>query len=88
MAFFKIPVKVVNKLEQLRRRFLWGRNMDKIKMTKFSWEKNCRSKRKCGLGVVSLKENNLAFSGNLIMIRMVCGEKSFFTNTNGVGILC
>lgn len=56
---FLVPGKVLNELEKLRRRFLWGASTDgSNKPHSISWEKVCVPKEEGGLGITSLKIRN------------------------------
>lgn len=60
-SLFQIPAAIVNKLEKMRRRFLWGGkigNGAKRTMHALSWNKLCAPKRCGGLGLKSIKLRN------------------------------
>lgn len=59
MSLFKTPTGVVETLEKVRRRFLWGGKEDKRKIHWVAWEKVIAPKESGGLGVGSIKALNL-----------------------------
>lgn len=59
-SIFKAPVRVINKLEGLRRRFLWGGNKEKTVINWVSWETVTKRKEDGGLGLTPLKEFNIS----------------------------
>ena len=59
-SLFKAPGKVVNNLEALMRRFLWGGSDEIKKMSWVAWDKVTRSKKEGGLGIAKLESNNKA----------------------------
>lgn len=62
-SFFRVPKKVVLKLEGLQRRFLWGGNAEHKKIPWISWETICLPKERGGLGVRELIKFNCALLG-------------------------
>lgn len=60
LSLFKAPSGIIEDLEKLRRRFLWGGDDSKRKIHWVSWSKVVASKKDGGLGVGSLKAHNLA----------------------------
>ncbi|WOH11192.1 hypothetical protein DCAR_0830672 [Daucus carota subsp. sativus] len=61
LSLYKIPTTVVQKIEIIRRRFLWGEDIEgKRKVHLISWDKICRSKVEGGLNITSLKDRNHA----------------------------
>lgn len=60
MSLFAAPNGVLDKLEKIRRRFLWGGSEDKKTIHWVSWEKVIADKDKGGLGVGSLKSINIS----------------------------
>nr|KAJ0210611.1 hypothetical protein LSAT_V11C400216830 [Lactuca sativa] len=62
-SLYKAPVKIINTLESYRRRFFWGGSTDKNKMSWIAWDKVLASVVDGGLGVGSLKAQNLALLG-------------------------
>ncbi|KAI3509571.1 hypothetical protein L1887_24947 [Cichorium endivia] len=59
-SLFTAPVTVTNKLENIRRRFLWGGEENKTKIHWVAWEKVLASKSAGGLGVGSIRALNVA----------------------------
>lgn len=59
-SLFKAPVKVINKLEAIRRRFLWGGSLDEKKVHWVAWDVVTKPKDYGGLGVCGLHLANLA----------------------------
>ncbi|KAJ9568335.1 hypothetical protein OSB04_004301 [Centaurea solstitialis] len=51
---------VINQLESIRRRFLWGGNTDVKRICWVAWDKVIRDKHNGGLGIGSLRALNLA----------------------------
>lgn len=62
-SLYKAPDKVLKELERIRMKFFWGGSLDKRKITWISWKKTLDSKEKGGLGIGSLKAQNLALLG-------------------------
>ncbi|XP_076936463.1 uncharacterized protein LOC143603585 [Bidens hawaiensis] len=62
-SLFKAPVKVINNLEGIMRRFLWGGSVEVRKMSWVSWEIVTKSIRDGGLGIARLDINNIALLG-------------------------
>jgi len=60
MSLFKVPQGVLDELEKTRRRFLWGGSDLKSKIHWVDWGKVCAPISDGGLGVGSLKSQNLA----------------------------
>ncbi|MFS7972208.1 putative RNA-directed DNA polymerase [Helianthus anomalus] len=60
MSLFKAPIKVVNILEGLMRRFLWGGSDEVKKMSWVAWEIVTKPKDEGGLGVSRLEVDNKA----------------------------
>lgn len=59
-SIFKAPVKVLNFLESMRRRFFWGMKENESKISWVAWNKICADMESGGLGVGSLKAQNIA----------------------------
>lgn len=59
-SIFKAPKKVIDSLESMRRRFVWGGDMEKKKICWVSWSKVMAPKEKGGLGLGSLRALNLS----------------------------
>ncbi|KAL7591412.1 hypothetical protein Lser_V15G32700 [Lactuca serriola] len=60
LSLFKAPIGVIETLEKIRRRFLWGGNENKQKIHWVSWEKIIASKDNGGLGIGSIRALNIA----------------------------
>ena len=58
-SLFKAPQGVIDKLESIRRRFLWGGDDNTRKIHWVAWEKVVAPKNKGGLGVGSIKTLNI-----------------------------
>lgn len=58
MSIFKAPVQVINRLEGIRRRFLWGGNEEKHKILWIKWEDVVAPKALGGLGLGSIRNSN------------------------------
>lgn len=59
--FFRLPTGIRNKIDTIRRNFLWGTN--KIHLT--NWKAVSLSKGKGGLGITNLEHRNLAMLGKV-----------------------
>ncbi|KAL4576975.1 hypothetical protein LXL04_013076 [Taraxacum kok-saghyz] len=59
-SIFVAPVGVINSIEKIRRRFLWGGSADKSKISWVAWDKVAAPKEAGGLGLGSLKAFNLS----------------------------
>ncbi|KAL7593363.1 hypothetical protein Lser_V15G33806 [Lactuca serriola] len=62
-SMFKAPIKVIKMLEKIRMRFFWGGDLEKRKISWVAWDKTCASKERGGLGIGSLKAQNIAMLG-------------------------
>ena len=62
-SFFRIPNKIVEKLANIQRRFLWGEGMEQRKIVWVNWETVCLPKEKGGLGIKDLWTFNTALLG-------------------------
>lgn len=60
MSLYKMPCQVIKKLEGLRRRFLWGGDLEKKGISWVSWKDVIAPKEIGGLGVGSIKDANTA----------------------------
>ena len=61
LSLFKAPVKVIDSIETLRRRFIWGINeQGRNKISWISWQKTIAPKNLGGLGIGSLQVANRA----------------------------
>ena len=63
LSFFRIPRRVVERLEGIQRRFLWGGGPDQNKIAWVKWETVCLPKEKGGLGIKDINSFNLALLG-------------------------
>ena len=59
-SLFKAPAKVLDKLERLRKYFFWGAKDGCRKIAWVAWDKVLNNKDHGGLGIGSLKAQNLA----------------------------
>lgn len=60
MSLFKAPQGIIDTLEKLRRSFLWGGIGGKAKIHWVDWSKIVAEKKDGGLGVGTLKAQNIA----------------------------
>ncbi|KAL4578421.1 hypothetical protein LXL04_014544 [Taraxacum kok-saghyz] len=60
MSIFKAPQGILDELERIRRSFIWGNEDTKKKIHWVEWSKVIASKKDGGLGVGSIKAQNLA----------------------------
>lgn len=63
LSMYKAPKRVLNKITQIQRRFLWGGNEDCRKICWVKWEVVCRAREDGGLGIRNIKSFNLALLG-------------------------
>lgn len=63
ISFFKMPVGIINEMESLFKRFLWGGSEEARKINWVAWAKICKDKEKGGLGIKNLKTFNTALLG-------------------------
>ncbi|MDV3199462.1 MAG: reverse transcriptase family protein, partial [Sweet potato little leaf phytoplasma] len=59
-SLYKAPMAVINKLELIRRRFLWGNSQDTRKIHWVAWDKVVQPKVNGGLGLGKLKDMNVS----------------------------
>ncbi|XP_020256684.1 uncharacterized protein LOC109833427 [Asparagus officinalis] len=57
---FVLPVKVTQKIDELCRKFLWGKSDTTFRIPLVSWDKVCYRKKQGGLGVFSASVWNLS----------------------------
>ncbi|XP_020250848.1 uncharacterized protein LOC109828230 [Asparagus officinalis] len=57
---FVLPVKVTQKIDELCRKFLWGKSDTSFRISLVSWDKVCYRKKQGGLGVFSASIWNLS----------------------------
>lgn len=62
-SLYKAPEKVLEEMERLRMQFFWGSNSSKRKVAWISWKKILAPRERGGLGVGSLKAQNMALMG-------------------------
>lgn len=62
-SLYRAPKQVINRLEQLRRRFLWGDDENNRKINWVAWCKVCSPKSEGGLGIGDLQTSNYAMLG-------------------------
>ena len=64
---FLMPKAVESQLEKIRRRFFWGHKEDngsnRNKMHLIAWDKICRPKCAGGVGLMKIRERNIAMLG-------------------------
>ncbi|KAH1246661.1 putative ribonuclease H protein [Glycine max] len=63
LSFFKIPLKVAQKVNSLQRNFLWGGSQDLKKIAWVKWEGICLPKELGGLGIKDITSFNAALLG-------------------------
>ncbi|KAF7807009.1 ribonuclease H [Senna tora] len=66
MQHAMLPKGVISEIEKLERAFLWGSSPKKKRLHQISWNKICIPRRLGGLGILSLKDMNLAFLFKLV----------------------
>ncbi|GAB4841386.1 hypothetical protein Ancab_039697 [Ancistrocladus abbreviatus] len=66
MSIFRMPAKVVQKVDILRRRFLWRGSSLQKGLAWVKWETVCQPKSQGGLGVKRMQEFNLALLGKWV----------------------
>ncbi|KAJ0520598.1 putative RNA-directed DNA polymerase [Helianthus annuus] len=59
-SIYKAPVKVINELEVIIKKFLWGGNLEARKLHWVAWDKVTCSKKNGGLGLKKLDTSNSA----------------------------
>ena len=62
-SFFRAPSKVVQKLVNIQRKFLWGGGSEQRRIAWVKWETVCLPKEKGGLGIKDLRKFNTALLG-------------------------
>ncbi|KAJ9566561.1 hypothetical protein OSB04_002527 [Centaurea solstitialis] len=60
LSLFKAPMKVIKSLESIRSKFFWGNKNGKRKISWLSWDAVLSEKSKGGLGIGSIKGQNVA----------------------------
>ena len=66
MSLFKLPSVVADKLVRIQRNFLWGWGSDGRKIAWDSWDKVCKSQVFGDLGIIDIRNFNLALLGKWI----------------------
>ncbi|KAF7822209.1 ribonuclease H [Senna tora] len=56
-----LPKSVINQIEKMERAFLWGSTSEKKRCHQIGWDKVCTLKSSGGLGILSLRDMNVAF---------------------------
>ncbi|KAJ9556808.1 hypothetical protein OSB04_011422 [Centaurea solstitialis] len=59
-SLYKVPVGVLKDLEKLRSRFFWGFSSNQRKLVWVSWDKVLTAKEKGGIGIGSLRAQNIS----------------------------
>ena len=59
-SLFKAPSSIIDEIEKIRRRFLWGGNEERNKINWVSWKVVLGPKNKGGLGIGSMSSLNWA----------------------------
>ena len=62
-SFFRVPSKIIARLEAIQRQFLWGGGMEQRKIAWVKWRTVCQPKDKGGLGIKDLRTFNSALLG-------------------------
>ena len=62
-SFFRVPSKIIVKLEAIQRRFLWGGGSEHRKIAWVNWKTVCQPKDKGGLGIKDIKIFNSTLMG-------------------------
>nr|KAJ0209170.1 hypothetical protein LSAT_V11C400176000 [Lactuca sativa] len=62
-SIYKAPMKVIKTVEQIHMKFFWGGSMETRKMAWIAWDKILAAKDRGGLGIGSLKAQNIALLG-------------------------
>lgn len=61
MCCFTLPVWVIDRIDRIRRSFLWGKNeVDKAGISLINWEAACLPKKWGGMGIIDLRVQNTA----------------------------
>ena len=61
MSVFPIPKRVIDRLEKIRRKFVWQGNNEKRSYNLVKWDVVTVSNRQGGLGIKNLKNQSKAF---------------------------
>lgn len=61
MMCFRIPQWVLNRIDRIRRQFLWGKNQDNVRgISLLNWRETCYPKQYGGLAITNLKVANIS----------------------------
>ena len=60
LSFYRAPSAVINRLNAIRRHFLWGGNSEGKKIAWIAWSHVCSSRERGGLGIKDIKALNNA----------------------------
>ena len=64
MSFYEMPPWVIKRIDKIRRDFLWKGGHERGKgLPLVKWERVCKKREFGGLGIVNLKEMNMALLG-------------------------
>ncbi|KAA3480299.1 putative Transposon TX1 [Gossypium australe] len=63
MSIFQAPVAVVNKIDKIRRNFLWGSVGGSRKMARIKWNLICLPKNKGGAGTSNTRDMSVVWKG-------------------------
>ena len=67
LSLFVAPVGVIDKLEEIRRKFIWGGVEDKAKINWVSWNQVVAPKSDGGLGIGSLSALNISLTVKMVV---------------------
>lgn len=61
LSVYKIPITILNKIDKLRRQFLWqGSDTSKRKYILMMWSVACLVKQLRGMGILNLREMSIS----------------------------
>lgn len=87
MSLFKMPAKISQKVEKLKRDFLWERGLNKDHLV--GWKEVCRTKEG-GLGIGRIKEKNMALMSKWLGASQqkgtIYGTLQYLINMDGIGL--
>lgn len=78
LSFFKIPIKVINEIHLIQRKFLWYGTEEKRGVYWISWESICRSKEVGALGIKDIAGLNKALFSKWLW-RFSCEKDATWT---------
>jgi hypothetical protein len=61
MSMYLLPKIVIKRMDKGRREFFWQGGSLKKKYHLVGWQKICKSKKKCGMGIKNLRKMNASF---------------------------